>query len=158
MAARISVTARSAQPELVITRIFNAPRALVFKAWTQPDQAAIWWGPRGFTTISCEMDVRPGGAWRRCMRAADGSEYRKRGVYREILEPERLVFTYADEDIDGNVGPETLVTVSFADFAGKTRLTLHHAGFASVATRDSHQGGWTGCLERFSEYLAVLSV
>jgi uncharacterized protein YndB with AHSA1/START domain len=154
MAGSISIAAKSAEPELFITRIFDAPRRLVFEAWTQPDRAARWWGPRGFTTISCEMEVRPGGAWRRCMRAPDGTEHCKRGVYREIVEPERLVFTYADEDIDGNLGPETLVTVSFADLGGKTKLTLHHAFFGSVAARDAHEGGWTSCLERFAQYLA----
>ena len=155
MAARASVAAQSGEPELVITRIFDAPRRLVFKAWTEPDRATRWWGPEGFTTISCEMDVRPGGLWRRCMRAPDGSEHRKRGVYREIVEPEQLVFTYADEDAEGNPGPETLVRVTFADFAGKTRLILHQAFFASVAARDAHQGGWTSCLERFARYLGT---
>ena len=154
MDARTSVAARSAEPALIITRVFDAPRRLVFKAWTQPDRAARWWGPHGFTTISCEMDVRPGGAWRRCMRAPDGTEHRKRGVYREVIEPERLVFTYADEDGDGHPGPETLVTVTFADLGSKTELTLHQADFESVTARDAHRGGWTSCLERFAEYLA----
>jgi len=154
MAARTSVAAKSAERELFIARVFDAPRRLVFKAWTQPDRAARWCGPYGFITISCEMDIRPGGAWRRCMRAPDGTEHRKRGVYREIIEPERLVFTYADEDSDGHLGPETLVTVTFADLGGKTEITLHQAVFESVTARDAHQGGWTSCLERFAEYLA----
>jgi uncharacterized protein YndB with AHSA1/START domain len=154
MAAITSVGAVSAERELVITRVFDAPRRLVFKAWTEPDRAALWWGPQGFTTISCEMNVRPGGAWRRCMVAPDGTEHRKRGVYREIVEPERLVFTYATEDAEGRSGHETLVTVTFADLGGKTRLTLHQVAFESVAARDSHRGGWTSCLGRFAQYLA----
>jgi uncharacterized protein YndB with AHSA1/START domain len=154
MAAITSAGAASAERELVITRVFDAPRRLVFKAWTEPDRAALWWGPQGFTTISCEMNVRPGGAWRRCMRAPDGTEHRKRGVYREIVEPERLVFTYATEDAEGRSGHETLVTVTFADLGGKTRLTLHQVAFESVAARDSHRGGWTSCFERFAQHLA----
>jgi uncharacterized protein YndB with AHSA1/START domain len=154
MDARTSAAAKPAERELIITRIFNAPRRLVFRAWTNREQAARWWGPQGFTTTFCEMDVRPGGAWRRCMRSPKGIDYWKQGVYREIVEPERLVFTYASEDVEGNSGHETLVTVTFADLGGKTKLTLHHAVFESVAERDAHQGGWTGCLERFAEYLA----
>jgi uncharacterized protein YndB with AHSA1/START domain len=88
------------------------------------------------------------------MRSPDGREHRKRGVYREVVEPERLVFTYANEDADGKLDHETLVTVTFADFGGKTKLTLHQAVFESVAARDSHEGGWTSCLERFAIYLA----
>lgn len=139
---------------LVITRVFDAPRRLVFKAWTEPEHAARWWGPQGFTTLSCEMDVRPGGIWRRCMRSPEGTLCIKRGVYREVVPPERLVFTYADEDADGGLGHETLVTVTFAEQGEKTKLTLHQAVFDTVAARDAHEGGWTSCLERFAEYLA----
>jgi uncharacterized protein YndB with AHSA1/START domain len=158
MAATTDAATATAERELVITRVFDAPRRLVFKAWTEPEHLVRWWGPRGFMTISGRMDVRPGGAWVRAMRAPDGSEHRKCGVYREIVEPERLVFTYLSEDAGGNPAPETLVTVTFADLDGKTRLTLHQALFESVAARDLHRGGWTGCLERFVEYLAYARV
>jgi uncharacterized protein YndB with AHSA1/START domain len=140
--------------ELVIERIFDAPRELVFKLWTQPEHAARWWGPQGFTTISCEMEVRPGGTWRRCMRSPEGALYWKRGVYLEIAPPERLVFTYVNEDADGEPGHETLVTVSFAEHGPKTRLTLRHTRFESVEARDAHEGGWTSCMDRFADYLA----
>jgi uncharacterized protein YndB with AHSA1/START domain len=155
MGATADAATASTGRELVVTRIFNAPRRLVFKMWTEPDHLARWWGPPGFTTISGQIDVRPGGAWFRAMRAPDGSEIRKRGVYRQILAPERLVFTYFTEDAAGNPGPETLVTVTFADCDGKTRLTLHQAFFESVAARDDHRGGWAGSLERFADYLAA---
>jgi uncharacterized protein YndB with AHSA1/START domain len=154
VAARPDQTTDSAQRELVVTRVFDAPRRLVFRAWTDPAQAARWWGPRGFTTISCEMDVRPGGAWRRCMRAPAGTTHCGRGVYREIVEPERLVFTYAWEDAAGHPGDETLVTVAFAEQGSKTKLTLRQSGFATVEARDSHREGWSSCLERFAGYLA----
>jgi uncharacterized protein YndB with AHSA1/START domain len=155
MTAQTSVLATSAGLELVITRTFDAPRSLVFKAWTEPDRAARWWGPQGFTTLHCMMDVRTGGAFRICQRSPDGTEYWKQGVYREVAEPERLVFTFAWEDADGKPGHETVVTVTFAEHGEKTRLTLHQAVFETVSTRDSHQNGWTSTMERLAEYLAM---
>ena len=79
--------------EVTITRLFDAPRALVFKAWTDPKQLAQWWGPHGFTTPVCEVDVRPGGALLIHMRGPDGVVYPNKGVFHEIVEPDRLVFT-----------------------------------------------------------------
>ena len=143
---------------LVITRIFDAPRRLVFDMWTEPEHLAVWWGPRGFTAISGRLDVRPGGAWSRSMQAPNGSIIRKHGIYREIVAPERLVLTYITDDAAGNPGPETLVTVTFADIGGKTRLTLHQAIFESVAARDDHRRGWTGALERFAAHLSANEV
>ena len=153
MATTADTAALAAEHELVITRIFDAPRRLVFKMWTEPEHLVCWWGPRGFTTISGRMEVRPGGVWSRSMRAPDGSVIRKHGVYREIVMPERLVFTYVTDDLTGNPGPETLVTVTFTDLGGKTRLTLHQAGFESVLACEAHHAGWTSCLERFVEQL-----
>jgi uncharacterized protein YndB with AHSA1/START domain len=155
MAVTGDAAALSAECEFVITRIFDAPRPLVFKLWTDPEHLVRWWGPRGSTPISGRIDVRPGGAWVRSMRASDGSLIRKHGVYREIVAPERLVLSYITDDAAGNPGPETLVTVTFADFGGKTRLTLHQTGFESVAERDDHRGGWTGALERVAEHLSA---
>ena len=144
--------------ELVICRIFDAPRRLVFDAWTDPEHLARWWGPQGFAIIACKAEVRPGGAWHRTMRSLEGNIIRKHGVYREIVAPERLVFTYVSDDVDGNPGPPTLVTVTFADGGGKTRLTLRQTLFESAAARDAHHVGWTSCLERFAEYLAKRAV
>ncbi len=141
--------------ELVLERVLDAPRALVFKAWTEPDRLARWFGPRGFTTTSCSMDVRPGGAFRVCMRGPDGTDHWLRGTYREIVAPERLVFTWAWEDAEGRPGHESLVSVTFAETGGKTKLTLHHALFESRTARDQHEGGWTSCLERLAEYTAA---
>ena len=142
--------------ELVVTRILDAPRDRVFKAWTDPEQIARWWGPQGFTTTSLEMDIRPGGTYRACMRSPEGTLYRRRGVYREIVAPERIAFTFAWEDAVGDLGPETLVTVTFAEQGGKTLLTLHQATFETVGGRDDHRRGWMSCLDRFAEYLATL--
>ena len=155
MAAAETATAAA---ELVIRRIFDAPRRFVFEAWTDPEHLARWWGPQGFAIIASKAEVRPGGAWHRTMRSPEGNVIRKHGVYREIVAPERLVFTYVSDDAEGNPGPETLVTVTFADVRGKTRLTLRQTLFESVAARDAHHVGWTSCLERVAEYLAKRAV
>lgn len=137
---------------LVVTRVFDAPRALVFRVWTAPEHLARWWAPQGFELLETRMDVRPGGAWYRRMRAPSGSIHVKRGVYREVLPPARLAFTYADEE-DGELGPETLVTVTFEEECAQTRLTLRQAMFETVALRDGHAGGWGSALDRFAAYL-----
>ena len=155
MDARPSIEAASVDRELVITRTFEAPRHRVFQAWTEPSQVARWWGPQGFTTTYCDMDIRPGGAFRVCMRSPEGAHYWKQGVYREVVEPERLVFTFAWEDAEGEPGHQTLVTVTFTEQGGKTKLTLHQAVFETVEARNEHQRGWASCLERFAEYLAT---
>jgi uncharacterized protein YndB with AHSA1/START domain len=147
----------TAARELTVTRVLDAPRELVFRAWTDPEHAARWWGPQGFTTISCEMDVRSGGAYRACMRSSEGTLHCRRGIYREVVAPERLVFTFAWEDAQGKPGHETVVTVTFDDIGGKTRLTLHQAVFETVTARNEHQRGWTSTIERFAEYLAAVS-
>jgi uncharacterized protein YndB with AHSA1/START domain len=156
MNATTSAAAETMDRELLITRIFDAPRALVFKAWIEPDRAARWWGPQGFVTVYCNMDVRPGGAFRVCMRSPEGTEHWKQGVYREVVEPERLVFTFAWEDAEGKPGHETVVTVTFSEHGTKTKLTLHQGVFETVMARDAHQSGWTSTLECLADYLANL--
>jgi uncharacterized protein YndB with AHSA1/START domain len=156
LAAAISTAATAAERELVITRVIDAPRALVFKAWTQPEQVARWWGPKGYTTISCQMDIRPRGAYRVCMRSPQGVDHWKQGVYREIAPPERIVFTFAWEDAKGKPGHELLTTVTFVEQDGKTKLTLHQVNFETTERRDDHRGGWTSCLERFADYITTI--
>ncbi len=156
MAAGSSLVAKPDDRTLVVTRLFDAPRALVFKAWTQPDQIARWWGPQGYVTIHCEMDVRVGGAYRFGMRSPEGIEQWKRGNIHDIVAPERIVFTFAWEDTDGRLGPELLTTVAFAEEGAKTRLTLRQTAFETVERRDSHGNGWTSTFERFADYLATL--
>jgi uncharacterized protein YndB with AHSA1/START domain len=140
--------------ELVLTRDIAAPRERVFAAWTDIRQASRWWAPHDVTPLSCEMDVRPGGAWRRRMRARDGTVVTKWGVYREVAAPERLVFTYRTESA-GVIDAETLVTVTFADLGDRTRLTLRHTAFESDAARLNHQGGWTSALERLATFIVT---
>lgn len=140
--------------ELVVTRLIDAPRTLVFRAWTQQEHAARWWGPLGFTIEACMLDATEGGSYRVAMRAPDGAARTKRGVYSEVVAPERLVFTYAWEDANGNPGHEMRVTVTFDAHGEQTLLTLRQTGFESMPECDSHRGGWTGCLERFAGYMA----
>jgi uncharacterized protein YndB with AHSA1/START domain len=139
--------------DLIVTRLIDAPRAMVFKAWTDPTQVARWWGPKGYVTTHCEMDIREGGAYRCCMRSPEGTDHWKRGVYQEILAPERIVFTFAWEDPTGRPGHQTLITVTFEEAGAKTQLTLHQRVFDTVENRDSHRIGWTSCLERFADYM-----
>src|SRR5918995_7006135 len=111
-AKKASAAAGTAERELVITRIFDAPLSLVFKAWTEREHLVRWSAPRGFTITHCEGAHHPGGAWRCCMRSPEGTDYWLGGVYREIVEPDRLVFTHAWEDEEGKPGHQTLVTVT----------------------------------------------
>ena len=155
MAATNSPDADPVERVLVVTRVFDAPRPLVYAAWTEPDRLTRWWGPRGFTVVFSEVDARVGGAWRVRMRSPEGDEHTSGGVYREITPPERLVFTHAWEGCeDGEPGHETLVTITFAEDAGKTRMTFRQAVFATSSSRDSHEEGWSSAFEVLGEYLA----
>ena len=156
MDARNSLARAPASDTLVITRVLDAPRHLVFQAWTQKEHLDQWSAPRGFTIPYSEGDLRPGGKWRCCMRAPDGKELWLGGVYREIVAGELLVMTHAWDE-DGGRTPETVVTVRFADEGRKTRLTIEQTGFDSVESRDGHQGGWSECLDILAEHLAAMA-
>ena len=142
------------EPVLEIVRVFNAPRSLVYAAWTDPVHSTKW-APRDMKIIHAEADVRPGGKIRVGMRHENGDEHWESGVYREVVENERLVFTHAWEDARGKRGPETLVRIEFEDAGpGKTRLTLRQTGFASVASRDGHRVGWGEAFDDLAAYFA----
>lgn len=156
MAARNSTAAKAATDRaLTITRVFDAPRSLVFKVWTDPNHLARWFGPLDWGTPSLQADIRPGGAYRIGIRSPKGEDHWMSGVYREIVAPERIVFTFAWEDAAGKPGHETLVTVSFAEQDGKTTLTFHQAIFETVSSRDDHQKGWSSVMDRLAAYLAT---
>jgi len=138
--------------EFTITRVFNAPRELVFKAWTDPARLAAWYGPRGLSTPidRIELDVRPGGRWRACMvRDDNGIEFPSHGEYREVVEPERLVFTW---ELDRS-GGESLITITFADHGDKTEMTFHQTGFATGDESMSVEDGWLRSIDRLTEHL-----
>jgi uncharacterized protein YndB with AHSA1/START domain len=123
----------SSDREIVITRVFDAPRELVFEAFTDPKHISLWWGPRGFTTTVHEMDVRPGGVWRLTMHGPDGADYRNRIVFLEVERPERLVFQHQPEHGSEPVSHET--TVTFEKLGDKTHLTLRML-FPTVEQRE----------------------
>jgi uncharacterized protein YndB with AHSA1/START domain len=141
----------TADRELTITRVFDAPRDLVFKAWTELERLAQWWGPEGFALPFLELDMRPGGAWRACMRGPDGTNYWQHGVCRELVPPERLVYTLI---WDSDPEHEMLVTVVFVERGQKTEMTFRQRLFKSVESRDSHRDGWSSSLNRLAAYLA----
>lgn len=145
--------------ELVITRVLDAPPALVFQVWSDPVHVVRWWGPRAgsedFSTPVCEMDFRVGGSYRMCIRSPTGRELWQRGHYLEITPPERLVFTFAWENLRED-NWETQITVTFAaQGASQTLLTFTQIGLPSVDERDAHLHGWTQFVDRLSAYLAA---
>jgi uncharacterized protein YndB with AHSA1/START domain len=149
------------QQELVLTRLFDAPRELVFKAWTDPKRVAQWWGPHGFTNPVCELDPRPGGAIRIHMRGPDGTVHPMTGVFREVVRPERLVFTSAALDSNGKPMFEVLTAVTFAEESGKTKQILRARVIKTTPQAAPYtagmEQGWTQSLERLTTYVASQS-
>jgi uncharacterized protein YndB with AHSA1/START domain len=152
---------------IVITRVLEAPRELVWKAWTVCERLMRWWGPKDFTTPFCAIDLRVGGLYRNSMRSPEGKDYWSTGVYREIVPLKRIVCTDSFADEEGNIVPAThygmsadfplemLVTVTFEEMDGKTKLTLRHAlGSAPASERDLCQQGWNESLDKLSGELA----
>jgi uncharacterized protein YndB with AHSA1/START domain len=153
---RLQVTTPSDR-EIVMTRVFDAPRDLVFEAHSSCEHMRNWWGPRKYDVIACEIDFRPGGTWRIVHRGPDGEEYPFRGEYREIDRPERIVWTFEFEGMPGNVSVETL-TLEESD--GKTTMTATSV-YDTVEQRDGMletgmESGAAETMERLDEYLEVL--
>jgi len=151
---------RNSEPRelaLEIVRVFDAPRSLVFQAWTDDEHMRQWSAPHGFTITHNEGQARAGGAWRSCMRSPEDEDLWLGGVYREVVENERLVFTHAWDRDDGSPGHETVVTVIFEDQGDKTRMTFRQAYFESVEDRDGHGGGWNECFDRLTDLLARMA-
>jgi len=151
--------ANTAEREIVIERTVNAPRELVWRAWTEADQIAAWWGPNGFTTTIHEMDVAVGGVWRFMMHGPDGTDYPNKVVYREIVKPERLVYDHTDDRDPPSQQFQT--TVTFAAHGRKTKVTLR-ALFASAEARAASVkfGGIEGgaqTLARLDQHVATMS-
>ena len=157
--------------EFEFTRTFDAPRDVVFKAWTEPERLNQWWGPKNFTMQTVKLDLRPGGVFHYCMRSPDGKDMWGKFVYREITPPERLVFVNSFSDAAGNTtrnpwSPawqlEVLNQLTFTEHDGKTTITLR--GAPLNATPEEHktfneahssmQQGFTGTLDQLAAYLA----
>ena len=151
--------ASNRRTEVTLTRIFDAPRALVWKAWTDPAMLARWWGPHGFTNPRCEADVRAGGKILIHMRAPDGTVFPMTGTFDEVAEPECLVFRAVPVDDNGTALLESLTTVTFHDLGGKTKVIVHASAAPLQPVADQMlkgmEAGWTQSLERLAELVAV---
>src|SRR5258707_825386 len=143
--------------ELTLTRVLDAPRELVFRMWTDPQHVSKWWGPMGFTNPVCEMDVRPGGGLRIVMRAPDGTDYPMIGTYREVVAPERLVFTNSAVDAQGNTVLDGITVVTFTERGGKTELTVqtHAVALVPLGARmlEGMDAGWSQTLDRLEGHV-----
>jgi uncharacterized protein YndB with AHSA1/START domain len=152
-----SLKATTADREIVISRVFDAPREVVWDAWTDPKQVVQWWGPRGFTTTIHEMDVRPGGAWRHTMHGPDGANYPGKSVFSEVVKPERIVLTHSGGKEDGRV-VNFKSTWTFEAEGDQTRVTIRMV-FDSAEAREfvaKEHGAIEGgkqTLQRLGEYM-----
>lgn len=150
------------EQEVTITRLLNAPRELVFQAWTEPRHVMQWWGPQGFRNTDCEMDAQAGGRFALHMTGPDGVSYPCLGYYEEITPPSRIVFVGEADDrhpCGAGLPPRARLTLTLVDFHGKTELTLH-TRFESVAMQQAavaagYRIGWEGAFERLAELLGV---
>jgi uncharacterized protein YndB with AHSA1/START domain len=151
----MKVVADPGTHEIAITRSFDAPRELVFKAFTDADAVRQWWGLNSTETIVDQLEARPGGRWRFVQRDGDGNEFGFHGVYHDLQAPERIVYTFEYEGMPGHVLLETLV---FEDQDGRTQMT-DTSVFQSVADRDGMlqsgmESGAAESMDRLDEYLA----
>jgi len=146
-----TAAAHAPEREMVVTRVFDAPRPVVFEAWARPEHLARWWGPKGFTLPSCDLDFRLGGAYRMVMRGPDGTEYPFHGVYREIVPPARIVFSAV---IESGPGAAVLTVVTFDDEGAKTRVTVRQTVPALEEAARGQRQGWTESLEKLAEHVA----
>jgi uncharacterized protein YndB with AHSA1/START domain len=154
--------ASPAPRELTLTRTVDAPRDLVFAAFTDPVQLAQWWGPHNFTNPRCEIDARVGGKLRIDMRGPAGTVhdtvYKLTGVVREIIPPERLVFTVALHEPDGSIRLENLTSVMLTEHAGKTTITLHVSVIQSTTAAEANlagmEAGWGQSLDRLVDHVS----
>lgn len=152
MPARASETPVPLRREFTLHRVLHAPRALVFRAFVEPERMKLWWAPRGFSMLSCALDLREGGAWRMRIRSeTTGAVQIEVGTYREISEPERLVFTHSWVRSNGALTPTTLVTITFAEQNGGTEVRFSQTDFHSEEFCRSHEEGWSSSFSQLTE-------
>jgi len=138
--------------ELVITRVFNAPRETVWQAWTELERARAWWGPEGFTVPELELAEHPGDPWRAVMRSPEGETFPQHGVLTDASPPERLAFTLIWANDTSR--QEMLVTVTLLEAAGKTAMTFRKGPFHSAVSRWGEEEAWTEAFNRLTALLA----
>jgi uncharacterized protein YndB with AHSA1/START domain len=147
----------SDQSELVIVRTFDAPPALVFSMWSDPNHFAAWMGPEGFTCPVVEIDFRVGGTYRALIVSAETGESWFSGTYRDITPHTGLAFTFTWNNTGPSAGVETLITLIFEERDGRTTQTFHQAPFLNDERRDSHRGGWTSAFNKLARRMAALT-
>jgi uncharacterized protein YndB with AHSA1/START domain len=155
----------------VISRSFEASRETLWRAWTEPERVKQWWGPKGFIVHTCTIDLRPGGVWHYGMKTPNGQEMWGRGVYREIVKPERLVWVNSFSNLEGAITKppfdedwpmQLLTTLTLAEEENGTRLTMNWMPLEATeaerqtfdANHESMTGGWTGTFNQLEKYLA----
>ncbi|TNJ34528.1 SRPBCC family protein [Arenimonas terrae] len=154
MSASLKPPALAHDDELIIEREFDAPRAAVFKAWTDPAALALWFCPEGCDAPFQRFDPRVGGSYRVCLRGKEsGTEWWMQGEFLEIVPPERIVLTHVWDDVARRPDEDSVITVRFEDLGGRTRMHFHQVRFVSVAERDDHRGGWNSCFNRLQGLL-----
>ena len=165
MVTRNNPTTEPHAQALVIERVFDAPRELVWKAWTEPEPFMRWWGPKGYTAPVYKVDLRVGGKYLYCMRSPEGQDFWGTGVYREIVPLERIAYTDSFADAEGNLVPPThygfgadfpselLVIVTFEDYEGKTKLTLKHLGLPAGELSEQTAAGWNESFDKLADIL-----
>lgn len=161
-------TEKAAAKDVRITRVFHAPRETVFRAWSEPESLKRWYAPQGCSVTACTLDFRPGGNYRTCIRTPDGMECCCAGIYREIVRPERIVSTMHLSDDQGRfLEPskshlaavpdwprEMVLTLTFEDLGGKTRLTLHQTVSEELAKKTGAYPSWLSMFEKLDQDLA----
>ena len=161
-----TIGAKPANQALIITRVFDSPRELVWKAWTDPEHLMRWWGPKIFTSPACKIDFRVRGQYLFCMRSPEGKDFWSTGVYREIVPMERFVYSDNFADEKGNIVPpshyglpgenwpkEIVVTVTFEDLKGKTKMTLQCVGFPDGQMSEMAKAGWNESFDKLAASL-----
>ena len=163
--AKNNVVAERGKQEIIIRRVLDAPRELVWKAWIDPEHFQRWWGPKDYTCPFCQMDLRVGGKYLNCMRSPEGQDFWSTGVYREIVPLERIVYTDSFADAEGNVVPAThygmspdfplemLVTLTLEDYECKTKMTLKHSGLPAGEMGELTGAGWNESFDKLAENL-----
>jgi uncharacterized protein YndB with AHSA1/START domain len=152
-AASRETTTTTSDLDLVIQRQFNAPRELVYKAWTEPERLMQWWSAPGVEAPAFAIDLRVDGSWRAAVVTPDGAQHWAYGRYVELDEPERIAFTFnweSAEDVH-----DTLITIDLAEQGDQTLMTFRHATFRNVEERDGHNEGWTNCFDQLDTYLSA---
>jgi uncharacterized protein YndB with AHSA1/START domain len=151
------MSAELARDDLVIRRSFDAPASLIFSLWAEPEHMRRWMGPGGFDCPKAEIDFRVGGAYRVTIRSTEHGEDSFGGVYREIEQDRRLVFTFTWYNNGPSAGVEMLVTVTFEEQNGRTVQTFHQTQFLNAERRDAHARGWPTVFDKQEAYVQRLT-